>query len=1394
MNASAERIQGGHVVTRLGRTIRGAAGMRVHIMSQRIWLVLVVGTVLVVTAGTGWAEQTGSTTLHIDTGGFPAAAGTPVSNGVPFPMGAVATTDHLRLETLQGAQLSANYRSLVTWPDGSVKSALISFVPAPSGDTYPDVVLQYGPSVSHAAIGAAQVAQDASTLTITTDMLKLQFSKTRFSVLEQAWTDVNGDGAFDAGEQWLTAPADLVVVDKKTGRTFRGSLWTSADAYAPRLIETGPQKVTILLDGRVKGVDGGLTADGDPTLVQAKVWLTVNAGSPLIHLQTTVIDTKYRPTEQFTAKVMELSGISLDIPTQVTNAAYAAGGDGATVHQGSVGTQAVLFQDADATFNSSFTYNFFYSGVGAGSKAPGWMDVSMTGRGATLGLRDFWQTFPHKLEANGSGLLRINFLPTDSSHTFWTVFPGVGKTYEGFLDLHAGGYATTVRRRAELTLEHPLLVADPAWYSVTEAFGPISPPSSVTTYWEAKMDKQYNCTVLQQGCSGWPKVYGQRDFGDYQFGFGTDSQGKTFPNYGDEHYEDPHGFLLQFVRTSDRRWFDHAAAGARHHYDLDVMHVKSSRYYGFPQGKMHWHGSGEHEGSTIELGHVVPGGLDEYYMLTGDPRALEVAREQGDWVEAWARSGGGRIAPELPSDSPGLDEYERPTAWTLYTALKSYEATGDPKYLEAASILVQNTIDWWKWPQDHIVFDPGRQLDLTQSPQSQALFYQRSDWTQGTGYPLPTLRVDNCSQTSAPLNNYPYQTHAPIAWMSGLLQNSLIRYYWTLQRLGGTYTKTVNYRGQSVPLNIDSATMREMLIQLANMIADYTYLGGSPTDHSKYPWLSNISRRHFVYSVCPERDPSLGNGGQYLAYSFAFVSEFTQDQVSSRWQANWPQMQKRLRDIALEQYKVIVVERDYADTSYGGVGDMWSMPYAVKELESLGLLDNLPTTTTPPPAPSGGGTTPPPAPAATSLPPYRVTVLNGGSPILTNPIVDLGLVVPSAAVQVNISTTGFGQDIWQQIVPEIHGIGFSPTPGTKTLYLQFRDGANTVLASLVKYFVLVLPGFVGDVSLTLNEADDTFVYSDMPDSNFASRPVISAGRYEVGYNYTGLLQFAMPRLPAGVAATVKNAALDVYYSDNSRNVSQALTPYEPTAAWNEDAVTWANQPARASTALGSAVIFPNRSGINQWKTFALDAAAVQHWVQDPTSSHGIMLTGDGTPGMTSLEMRTSETVNPTQDIRPRLALTLTVTSSDTTPPVISGAQAVSVGETGATIQWTTDEDADGFVEYGPTTAYGQTGPLQAVRSTTHAVPLTGLTAKILYHARIASKDAFGNAATSSDLTFTTTGPMPGDVNRDSQVTLADVPGLVSQLIGTSPVTLDTADVNGDGRLSITDLQALIARL
>ena len=95
------------------------------------------------------------------------------------------------------------------------------------------------------------------------------------------------------------------------------------------------------------------------------------------------------------------------------------------------------------------------------------------------------------------------------------------------------------------------------------------------------------------------------------------------------------------------------------------------------------------------------------------------------------------------------------------------------------------------------------------------------------------------------------------------------------------------------------------------------------------------------------------------------------------------------------------------------------------------------------------------------------------------------------------------------------------------------------------------------------------------------------------------------------------------------------------------------------------------------------------------------------------------------------------TPADTTAPTISGLAASGVTTTGATITWTTDEAATSQVEYGLTTSYGQTTALDNALVTSHSTTLTSLTAGMLYHYRVRSKDAAGNERVSADATFTT---------------------------------------------------------
>lgn len=127
---------------------------------------------------------------------------------------------------------------------------------------------------------------------------------------------------------------------------------------------------------------------------------------------------------------------------------------------------------------------------------------------------------------------------------------------------------------------------------------------------------------------------------------------------------------------------------------------------------------------------------------------------------------------------------------------------------------------------------------------------------------------------------------------------------------------------------------------------------------------------------------------------------------------------------------------------------------------------------------------------------------------------------------------------------------------------------------------------------------------------------------------------------------------------------------------------------------------------------------------------------------------------------------------DTTPPVISNVQAVNITDTGAVIQWNTDEPATSLVEYGTDASYGNTATAQGL-VTSHNVPINGLAPGTTYHFRVISQDAYGNTSVSGDYAFTTLqdSTPPGNVTLTATAGDAQV-----QLDWTIPLDPDYAGV------------------
>ena len=90
---------------------------------------------------------------------------------------------------------------------------------------------------------------------------------------------------------------------------------------------------------------------------------------------------------------------------------------------------------------------------------------------------------------------------------------------------------------------------------------------------------------------------------------------------------------------------------------------------------------------------------------------------------------------------------------------------------------------------------------------------------------------------------------------------------------------------------------------------------------------------------------------------------------------------------------------------------------------------------------------------------------------------------------------------------------------------------------------------------------------------------------------------------------------------------------------------------------------------------------------------------------------------------------------DTTAPSTSAITATVVTSSSVTITWTTNEPSTSQVDYGPTTSYGSTTPLDSTLVTAHSVTLIGLTSNATYNFRVHSSDALANEAVSANATF-----------------------------------------------------------
>lgn len=600
----------------------------------------------------------------------------PVTSGVPWAPGSLPEPTMVALHDSAGRPVPLQTDVLARWPDGSVRWLLLDFQTDLAAHETRAFTLHPTAGAREEKRGAGtasevsplRVTTEGGRTTIVTGPLRLELHAAAFDPLGAVWLDRDGDGRFGSDER-VTDDGPGFFVRDAAGRRFE-----SARAPAEIVVEeAGPLRATV----RAAGVHAG----SDGTCFRYVVRLQAYRGQPYVRCDYTFIN------DHPAAAMTSLEELGLEV-----RLAPAAGPAGPARLGGQTAGGGRLLQLDESRLQ--------VDGRDAEGRAPGWAAAAGTRAGVAVGVREFWQQWPKSLEARPGALIvglcpdfpaglydgrplreesKLYFALRRGVHTFKA---GLAKTHELWANFHAGAAAPEALAAFFGAAEQPLLaICPPVHAAATGAAGDF-PAADANKYfgydaWFARAFAGH----LQRRDRG--REYGMLNFGDWH--------GEREVNWGNLEYDLQRGLFVQYLRTGDRRYFDRAAQAARHHLDVDIVHAVNPALknpFGLPPrvGEIWLHSVGHtggyyaqaplpvelpyQMGHSANYGHVWISGDLDYHYLTGDRRAREVALRTADMMAA--------------AMTAKVGTHIRTLGWPTILVLSAYEATGDPKYLEAA--------------------------------------------------------------------------------------------------------------------------------------------------------------------------------------------------------------------------------------------------------------------------------------------------------------------------------------------------------------------------------------------------------------------------------------------------------------------------------------------------------------------------------------------------------------------------------------------------------------------------------------------------------------------------------------------------------------------------------------
>lgn len=570
----------------------------------------------------------------------------PVTNGVPFPQGALGNEGNLRVIGPE-EEVPAQFKPLGTWPDGSLKWVLVSLladVPAGGSTQY---TLEFGREITN------------------------MWASARYAPIA---VEREGRVTIDAGGVQLTIDehGQLVGPNGPCVTTLvgeDGTQFTSALSDAQTIIEeSGPVRAVVKTVGNLRAEDGSESFRIEQRI---EAW----RGQPFVRIYHTFVNDR---EDRYT----NIERLSFLVPSSARawNATLADGGTLAL----SVGDDA--WQRFDREYiapDGTPTEGRFVGGVLAD-------DDSLA-----VAVRDCWQNYPKGFAATDLGL-RVDLAPDfeaglydqfpfekEGHHLYYYLLDGhyrfkqgMSKTHELLVDF--GGEAA----RAQIFRRPLLLTAAPEWYTDSKAFYNVAPRNEeLFAAYEEAIDRNIQAYIAARER--------QHDYGLMNFG---DWYGERGANWGNIEYDTQHAFFLEYIRSGNPDAFFLGEAAETHNRDIDtVQWAPDPHNVGLAYVHQMGHVGGYYTESVPgtlgipsasgSVTHAWTEGHFDHYYLTGDPRSLATGMAVVDYFTNKELS---RPYDWLSAREPG---------WHLIMLASALAATNDPYYLNAARVVVDRVLE-----------------------------------------------------------------------------------------------------------------------------------------------------------------------------------------------------------------------------------------------------------------------------------------------------------------------------------------------------------------------------------------------------------------------------------------------------------------------------------------------------------------------------------------------------------------------------------------------------------------------------------------------------------------------------------------------------------------------------